>query len=92
MGEYQKIFIAGQVRVSCGFRLNTMRRKMTMFWPISGYFSFEYFTLGELCTTFQSTSFQFIWHSCSLYNLDTVRDNFTKLGTNVKHDKPFDRN
>ena len=26
-------------------------------------------------------------HSCPLYNFDTVQDNFTKLGTNVKHDQ-----
>ena len=26
-------------------------------------------------------------HSCPLYNFDTVQDNFTKLGTNVKHDR-----
>ena len=26
-------------------------------------------------------------HSCPLYNSDTVQDNFTKLGTNVKHDQ-----
>ena len=25
--------------------------------------------------------------SCPLYNFDTVQDNFTKLGTNVKHDQ-----
>ena len=26
-------------------------------------------------------------HSCPLHNFDTVQDNFTKLGTNVKHDQ-----
>ena len=26
-------------------------------------------------------------HSCPLHNFDTVRDNFTKLGTNIKHDQ-----
>ena len=26
-------------------------------------------------------------HSCPLYNFDTVRDNFTKLGTDIKHDQ-----
>ena len=26
-------------------------------------------------------------HSCPVHNFDTVRDNFTKLGTNVKHDQ-----
>ena len=26
-------------------------------------------------------------HSCPLYNFDTVQYNFTKLGTNVKHDQ-----
>ena len=26
-------------------------------------------------------------HSCRLHNFDTVRDNFTKLGTNIKHDQ-----
>ena len=25
-------------------------------------------------------------HSCPLHNFDTVRDNFTKLDTNIKHD------
>ena len=25
--------------------------------------------------------------SCPLYNFDTVRDNFTKLGRNIKHDR-----
>ena len=26
-------------------------------------------------------------HSCPLHNFDTFRDNFTKLGTNIKHDQ-----
>ena len=26
-------------------------------------------------------------HSCPVHNFDTVRDNFTKLGTNVKHNQ-----
>ena len=26
-------------------------------------------------------------HSCPVHHFDTVRDNFTKLGTNVKHDQ-----
>ena len=26
-------------------------------------------------------------HSCPLSNFDTVQDNFTKLGTNIKHDQ-----
>ena len=26
-------------------------------------------------------------HSCPVHNFDTIRDNFTKLGTNVKHDQ-----
>ena len=26
-----------------------------------------------------------VYHSCQLHNFDTVRDNFTKLGTNIKH-------
>ena len=26
-------------------------------------------------------------HSCPLHNFDTVRDNFMKLGTNIKHDQ-----
>ena len=26
-------------------------------------------------------------HSCPLHSFDTVRDNFTKLGTNIKHDQ-----
>ena len=26
-------------------------------------------------------------HSCPVHNFDTVRDNFTKLGRNVKHDQ-----
>ena len=26
-------------------------------------------------------------HSCPLHNFDTVRDNFTKLGTNINHDQ-----
>ena len=26
-------------------------------------------------------------HSCRLHNFDTVRDNFTKLGTNIKPDQ-----
>ena len=43
MGEYQKIFIAGQGRVSCGFRLNTMRRKMTMFLANFWLFLFRIF-------------------------------------------------
>ena len=30
-------------------------------------------------------------HSCPLYNFDTVQDNFTKLGTNVKHDQTMCR-
>ena len=26
-------------------------------------------------------------HSCPLHNFDIVRDNFTKLGTNINHDQ-----
>ena len=26
-------------------------------------------------------------HSCPLNNFDTIQDNFTKLGTNIKHDQ-----
>ena len=26
-------------------------------------------------------------HSCPFHNFDTVRDNFTKLGTNIKRDQ-----
>ena len=26
-------------------------------------------------------------NSCPLHNFDTVQDNFTKLGTNIKHDQ-----
>ena len=26
-------------------------------------------------------------HSCPVHNFDTVRDNFTKLGTNINHDQ-----
>ena len=28
-----------------------------------------------------------VHHSCPLHKFDTVRDNFTKLGTNIKHDQ-----
>ena len=28
-----------------------------------------------------------VYHSCPLHNFDTIRDNFTKLGTNIKHDQ-----
>ena len=28
-----------------------------------------------------------VHHSCPLHNFDTVRDNFKKLGTNIKHDQ-----
>ena len=28
-----------------------------------------------------------VYHSCPLHNFDTVRDYFTKLGTNIKHDQ-----
>ena len=30
-------------------------------------------------------------HPCPVHNFDTVRDNFTKLGTNVKHDQRLQR-
>ena len=30
-------------------------------------------------------------HSCPLHNFDTVRDNFTQLGTNIKHDRDVQR-
>ena len=55
---------------------------------------------GELCytlRTFECLSVRLsvrpsvrpsaVDHSCPLYNFDTVQDNFTKLGTNVKHDQ-----
>ena len=30
-------------------------------------------------------------HSCPLHNFDTVGNNFTKLGTNIKHDQKMCR-
>ena len=47
---------------------------------------------GVLCYTLRtfeclSVRLSAVDHSCPLHNFDTVRDNFTKLGTNIKHDQ-----
>ena len=34
-----------------------------------------------------SVSQSAVEHSCPLHNFDTIRDNFTKLGTNINHDQ-----
>ena len=52
--------------------------------------------MGVLCSTlrtFECLSVRLsvrpsaVEHSCPVHNFDTVRDNFTKLGTNINHDQ-----
>ena len=43
-------------------RLTVLQRRGPISYHVSSV-PCEYFTLSELCTTFQSTSFHFIWHS-----------------------------
>ena len=47
---------------------------------------------GVLCYTLQtfeclSVRPSAVERSCPVHNFDTVRDNFTKLGTNINHDQ-----
>ena len=42
---------------------------------------------SELLSVRPSVRPSAVEHSCPVHNFDTVRDNFTKLGTNVKHDQ-----
>ena len=50
---------------------------------VAGY----YVIPSELLSVCPSVRPSAVDHSCPLYNFDTVQDNFTKLGTNVKHDQ-----
>ena len=50
---------------------------------VAGY----YVIPSELLSVCPSVRPSAVDHSCPLYNFDTIQDNFTKLGTNVKHDQ-----
>ena len=50
---------------------------------VAGY----YVIPSELLSVRPSVCPSVVDHSCPLHNFDTVRDNFTKLGTNIKHDQ-----
>ena len=50
---------------------------------VAGY----YVIPSELLSVCPSVGPSAVDHSCPLHNFDTVRDNFMKLGTNIKHDQ-----
>ena len=50
---------------------------------VAGY----YVIPSELLSVCPSVRPSAVEHSCPVHNFDTVQDNFTKLGTNVKHDQ-----
>ena len=50
---------------------------------VAGY----YVIPSELLSVRPSVRPSAVEHSCPVHNFDTVRDNFTKFGTNVKHDQ-----
>ena len=50
---------------------------------VAGY----YVIPSELLSVCPSVRPSAVDHSCPLHNFDTVRDNFTKLVTNIKHDQ-----
>ena len=50
---------------------------------VAGY----YVIPSELLSVCPSVRPPAVDHSCPLHNFDTVRDNFMKLGTNIKHDQ-----
>ena len=55
---------------------------------VAGY----YVIPSELLSVCPSVRPSAVDHSYPLHNFDTVRDNFTKLGTNIKHDQTTCRN
>ena len=60
--------------------------KMIFYAPpqkVAGY----YVIPSELLSVRLSVRPSAVDHSCPLHYFDTVRDNFTKLGTNIKHDQ-----
>ena len=50
---------------------------------VAGY----YVIPSELLSVCPSVRPSAVEHLCPVHNFDTVRDNFTKRGTNVKHDQ-----
>ena len=50
---------------------------------VAGY----YVIPSELLSVCLSVRPSAVAHSCPLHNFDTARDNFTNLGTNIKHDQ-----
>ena len=55
---------------------------------VAGY----YVIPSELLSVRLSVRPSAVDHSYPLNNFDTIRDNFTKLGTNIKHDQTTSRN
>ena len=47
---------------------------------------------SELLSVCPSVRPSAVEHSCPVHNFDTVRDNFTKLGRNIKHGTKLGRN
>ena len=54
---------------------------------VAGY----YVIPSELLSVRLSVRPSAVEHSCPLHNFDTLRDNFTKLGTNINHDQTTGR-
>ena len=50
---------------------------------VAGY----YVIPSEILSVCPSVRPSAVHHLCPLYSFDTVRDNFTKLGTDIKHDQ-----
>ena len=54
---------------------------------VSGYYVIPSELLSVCLSVCPSVRPSAVDHSCPLYNFDTVQDNFTKLGRNIKHDQ-----
>ena len=54
---------------------------------VAGYYVIPFELLSVCLSVHPSVRPSAVEHSCPVHNFDTVRDNFTKLGTNINHDQ-----
>ena len=76
----------------CKRDLNNNNLKSTYYYyappqKVAGYYVIPSELLSVCPSVRPSVRPSAVDHSCPLYNFDTLQDNFTKLGTNVKHDQ-----
>ena len=58
---------------------------------VAGYYVIPSELLSVCLSVCPSVRPSAVEHSCPVHNFDTVRDNFTKLGTNINHDQTMCR-